>query len=82
MSRAMPCAPPINPATEPTAAGEPGLFRRLRPVPVRERPDHLIGQPIAPRKPQMPRGIAPKARAPPPKRDSCDEALRKKLNLF
>jgi hypothetical protein len=58
MSRAMPCAPPINRATEPSAPGEPWLVRRLRPVPVRERRDHLSGQPMAPRKPHMPRGIA------------------------
>jgi hypothetical protein len=71
-----------EPATEPTDAGEQWLVPGLWPVSVRARLDHLIGQPMAPRKPQKPLDIGLGARAPPAKRDRSDEAARNPLNLF
>jgi hypothetical protein len=53
-----------EPATEPTDAGEQWLVPGVWPVSVRARLDHLIGLPMAPRKPQKPLDIGLGACAP------------------
>jgi hypothetical protein len=53
-----------NTVTERTEAGEQLLAPFVAPVSVRQRLDHLMAQPLLPRKPQKPLGIGLGARAP------------------
>jgi hypothetical protein len=57
--------------TERTEAGEQLLAPFVTPVSVRQRLDHLMAQPLLPRKPQKPLDIG-----------LFDEAARNQLSLF
>ncbi len=61
----------VQTATEQTPAGEQMLVPGLRPVPVRERLDHLSKQPLHPENPKKPLDIG-----------LFDEAARNQLSLF
>ena len=60
-----------NTVTERTEAGEQLLAPFVAPVSVRQRLDHLMAQPLIPRKPQKPLDI-----------ELFDEAARNQLSLF
>ena len=60
-----------NTATERTEAGEQLLAPFVAPVSGRQRLDHLMAQPLLPRKPQKPLDIG-----------LFDEAARNQLSLF
>lgn len=60
-----------NTVTERTEAGEQLLAPFVAPVSARQRLDHLMAQPLLPRKPQKPLDIG-----------LFDEAARNQLSLF
>ena len=66
-----------NTITERTEAGEQLLAPFVAPVSARQRIDHLMAQPLPPRKPQK-----PLTSGRPAKRDLSDEASRNQLSLF
>lgn len=66
-----PAPAPANTVTERTEAGEQLLAPFVAPVSVRQRLDHLMAQPLLPRKAQKPLDIG-----------FFDEAARNQLSLF
>ncbi|CAN7220224.1 hypothetical protein LJR220_000729 [Bradyrhizobium sp. LjRoot220] len=67
----IPALAPANIVTERTEAGEQLLAPFVTPVSVRQRLDHLMAQPLLPRKPQKPLDIG-----------LFDEIARNQLSLF